>query len=201
MARQHALTRREKTLAVITAIVVVGAGAYFGFLEDFVTRYRTVRQELQSAGEELNRQRETLREGPRVDAEFAEIEGSLSKPRPGKSLDMAFSEDMENLFRTLGLPTPQLGKDSVEEVPKTAGFSYLTLPILDIRTDLPDLSKLLKSFVERNLLIRKLRIASLGSGVATRRLQATIEVAQVIRTEEVSKARTTRGGPVESTEE
>lgn len=172
------LTRRERTIVFITIALVVGVAAYFGYLEGFIDRYQTVSAELAAQTERLERQNSILNEGDTVDGEFAEIEGTLPKTREGKSPDMIFSEQMEDLFRNLGLPTPDFGKST--NIPDVEGFSYQGILIQRVRGDMGTLTKLLKSLAQQNLKIRTLRIRLLGAP-RERYLEFDIEPAQLIR--------------------
>lgn len=181
------LTRRERTIVFVTIALVVGAAAYFGYLEGFIDRYQTVSADLAAETERLERQKSILNEGDKVDREFAEIEGTLPKLREGKTPEMIFSEQMENLFRNLGLPTPDFGKST--SVPEVEGFSYQGILIQRVRGDMATLTKLLKSLAQRNLKIRTLRIRLLGAA-RERYLEFDVEPAQLIR-EDLKGARPT----------
>jgi hypothetical protein len=172
------LTRRERTIVFITIALVVGVAAYLGYLEGFIDRYQTVSAELAAQTERLERQKSILNEGDKVDREFGEIEGTLPKTREGKSPDMIFSEQMEDLFRNLGLPTPDFGKST--SIPDVEGFSYQGILIQRVRGDMGTLTKLLKSLAQQNLKIRTLRIRLLGAP-RERYLEFDIEPAQLIR--------------------
>jgi hypothetical protein len=172
------LTRRERTIVFITIALVVGVAAYFGYLEGFIDRYQTVSAELAAQTERLERQKSILNEGDKVDREFGEIEGTLPKAREGKTPEMIFSEQMEDLFRNLGLPTPDFGKST--SIPDVEGFSYQGILIQRVPGDMGTLTKLLKSLAQRKLKIRTLTIRL--SGVPRERyLEFNIEPAQLIR--------------------
>jgi hypothetical protein len=181
------LTRRERIIVYVTAALVVAVGVYFGYLEGFIDRYQTVSTELIAQTERLERQKSILQEGRAVDEEFAVFEGTLPKPRDGKSPDMVFSEDMEQLFRDLGLPTPDFGKCNVYEIPNVTGSSFQGILIQRVRGDMGTLTKLMKSLAQRNLKIRTLRIR-LSGNPRDRYLEFDIEPAQPIRNEYLGKS-------------
>jgi len=172
------LTRRERTIVFTTIALVVGVAAYFGYLEGFIDRYQTVSADLAAQTERLERQNSILNEGDKVDRDFAKIEDTLPKAREGKSPDMIFSEQMEDLFRNLGLPTPDFGKST--SVPEVEGFSYQGILIQRVRGDMATLTKLLKTLAQQNLKIRTLRIR-LSGAPRERYLEFDIEPAQLIR--------------------
>jgi len=172
------LTRRERTIVFITIALVVGVAAYLGYLEGFIDRYQTVSAELAAQTERLERQKSILNEGDKVDREFAEIEGTLPKTREGKDPGMIFSEQMEDLFRNLGLPTPDFRTST--RIPDVEGFSYQGILIQRVRGDMGTLTKLLKSLAQQNLKIRTLKIQLLGAA-RERYLEFDIEPAQLIR--------------------
>ena len=183
------LTRRERTIVYVTVATVVGVVVYFGYLDGFIDRYQTVSANLAAQTESLRQQESVLKEGPKVDAEFAAIEGSLPKPQEaGKDSAMVFSEQMEDLFKNLGLPTPDFGNSRKADIPNVKGFSYQILPILRVQGNLATLTNLLKSLAQRNLKIWSLKIHVTGSP-QDRLLEFNVEPAQVIRNDQAGKAK------------
>jgi hypothetical protein len=181
------MTGRERTIFYVTAAIVLAAGVYFGYVERVIERYQAATEELAAETARLEQQRSTLKEGPEVNRRFAEIEGTLPKPHEGKDPAMVFSEQMEELFRNLGLPTPEFGRSGDTAIPSVDGFSYQWIPILKIEGDLDIVTKLLK-----NLAVRKLKIRSLNIEVVpgTKSLRVSVEPAQVIRDEDIGRVRT-----------
>lgn len=178
------MTQREKTILAITMALMLGVGVWYGFLEGFISDYQVVTLELDDMRVKLAKQRRTLSRAERIEKDFEKIAQSLPTSGTGRRPDKVFSEEMEALFRSLRLPVPEFGKNKVEEIPDVDGFSFLVLPINRIRGDLDTIAELLKSFSERNLVLRTLEIKSVGPPLK-RYLEMNAELAQVVRTEDM----------------
>jgi len=187
------LTRRERIIVYVTAALAAAAVVYFGYLDRFITRYETVSADLAAQTERLATQNAILAEGEKVDQEFTEIENSLPKTREGKGPDMVFAEDMEELFKNLGLPTPNFGTSNADPA-DVEGFSYQWIPILQVRGDMAMLTKLMKSLAQRKLKIRTLHIR-LSENRRDRNLDFDIQPAQLIRDADLAKGTKPRPKP------
>jgi hypothetical protein len=174
---------RERIMGGVVLALLVCAGVYYGFLLDFVEDFQVVSRDLEKARQDYESLRKLLQTGPRIDRQYEAIAASLPKAEEGKKPEVAFNEEIAAMFRDMGLGRPSI---DVEETPpaEVEGFSYLILPIKDIRGDLAQVTRILRSFHERGFLIRELNIESEKG--RTFGLPMRVSVAQIVRTEDLS---------------
>jgi len=169
----------------ITIATAIGAMIYYGFLVDFVQRYRNVSIDLAAAEADYRTLDLLLATGPRIDARYDAIAASLPKPEPGKRPEMVFTEQIAALCAELGIhPPPTIQPHKAAEVPDARGFAYLVLPVEKIEGDLDKITAVLRGFYERNYIIRELAI---GASTRTRdtRLSMSVHLAQIVRSEDL----------------
>ena len=190
MASLQNLSTREKAIMSVMAAMLVALGAYYGLLTGFVEEYQGVSRNLETARSEYEMQQKLLRTEARVNREYDEIARSLPKAMEGKTPEAAFTEDVAAMCRELGITLPNINPHKVAPA-DVEGYSYLILPISGINGDLGQITRILKRFSERNLLITDLNIRS--ASLRKTAMPVSVSVAQIVRTEDLSpESRRTR---------
>jgi hypothetical protein len=181
------MTSREKTILIATAAVAIGALLYNFFLVGFLDRLDAVNSNLKVAEDEFALMRNELQAGKRVDEQYAKLAAALPKREPGRRPEMVFTEEIAKLCSELNIsPAPTIKPHKIAEIPDVPGFSYLILPIEGIQGDVKTITDVLAGFYQRSFIILEMHIASLSSESSnTGQLTMSMQVAQIVRTEEV----------------
>ena len=189
MATTRRLSTREKTILGVTVCVLVAAVAYNGFFAGFLDNYREVSQNLEKARKDYNVAKDLLKNADAVDREYETIAATLSKREPGKRPEMVFTEDVASVCRKLNvMPPPTINPHKTEPVTGVAGFHYLILPVVGINGDLSKIIAVLLEFYRQHFLIQKLLIKYPPMGSRRTELTMEVELAQIVRSEDLGIA-------------
>lgn len=181
------LSSREKIIVIITAVLVVCFGIYYGFLAGFIEQYQEVSLNLERARKDYNAAKSLLAGADKIDRQYMAIAASLPTRQPGKSSEAVFTEQVDTLFRGLEIvPQPLIkpAKDP-ERVLGAPGYFYLTLPVEGIRGDLNKIVSVFTGLYKQNFLIQSLTIKLEGAGTRNTELLMNVDVAQIVRAEDL----------------
>jgi hypothetical protein len=181
------MSARERVIFFTTVAASLIAGLYLAYFQGFLENYGRVSRELEDSRRQLEAQRKIIEKGSGVDQRFALIGGVLPQPTEGRRPEAVFSEDLESMFRTLGFRTPEFGRSKLANIPEMTGFAYLILPIERVRGTLNEITVILKSFANRNLVVQNLSIKKTVGKLDDTTLAMSVDVAQFIQTETTRK--------------
>lgn len=185
MATKRKLTLRERVIATLTVIAIIGAGVYYGFLESFIEDYTITVADIEVAQKDLARQRESLARAPQINAEFESIGQIVLEPQADKTLPQIFTENVNSLCKGMAEITPP----EFEAVPQAEDFAYIVISVPNLEGDLQTLAEMLKSFNNSDLLVRDLDISVSGGLFArSRNLKMTVDLAQLVRKDDLEEA-------------
>jgi len=139
---------------ILTVAALIGGMIYSFGLGDFFDQFTSQTDQLDVAEKEYVEAIETLQEAPEIEKRYHEIESQVPTSAGGKRIDMAFTEEVVSLCRTLGITVPRLEPAQYEEIEGVEDYEFITV---ELRTEgnLDTMVKLLKAFQERGLLFRE----------------------------------------------
>jgi hypothetical protein len=183
MAGKRGITTREKVIVALTGFVILVSLIYQMFLADFIDEYNTTVEAIATAESDLADYRDTLEEGPQVDAEYEESGQSVLQKVANKNVGASFTEELNKIFgRTISLLRPE-----AVAIPGATDFAFLEIDAKGLRAPLSDLADILREFYKRNILVQGLRIELTGQAVKAPQLDFEATVARIVRADELEK--------------
>lgn len=144
-----------------------------------------------SSGADLEREidifkknQEKLSKGESIQKLYKEIEDQFPAAQKGQKPDHAFSEDIDRLCKSLGFLYPTIDPPTRENIEDVEEYQFITL---NVRTsgDLAAVSKLLKGFADKKLIIKEI---NLKSAIDNNTVHTMVKVARIAKAEQDDEA-------------
>lgn len=184
--------QREKTLMIVTAVIVV-LGLGFSFMpEDLEFSLPMFGARIETAGS-LGEARKTFRtyrgwiqRGERIEADFRRIRFASPPESPGRRPQDEFARELYDLLtRTLNVPTPDIGTAAFTRIPDVDEYYFVELEV-SVEGSYDQLTDLLTQIDRRGLLIREFIMQQSRRGTDDR-LSLDFVVARLVKHDEDSR--------------
>lgn len=182
------ISGREKFLLLVASVFV-----FAGLVYKFGIRYayEGVRSSVEQLGTVENtyqRYVHQMERRDRVERDYGEIEDQFPKRDPGTNPAHQFSEEVDALCSQLGFANPTIEPAKEKPIEDVEDYRFI---LLTVRTEgnFSSITRLLKGFDSKSLLIRELTLTSYQD---EDRINVAVTVARIVKAEEVEQVASNR---------
>lgn len=152
------ISKREKNILILTVVVIVGALFYQFGLNSLMTAFSESAGDLESKQKVFESNTELLKQRKSIEQTYLNIERLFPKDSPEKTAKQLFSEDVEILFRELGIANGQIRTPKDEFIEGVDNYKEITI---DIEADgkLDQIVSILKKFYVDSFIVKQLKIS------------------------------------------
>ena len=179
-----AISKREKKLLVITITALSLWVAYNFGAQDLLDKFTDVMTNLEVEQTTYESNISKVKEGEELLIAYRQIEAPFLALAKKKKPEAAFDAEVSDLCKAVGFEAPNIRPAKREVIEGVYDYEFLTLVVEKLTGKYDAISKLLKGFYQRSLIIRNL---DLRNKMDSDEVILTIDLARIVRSKEAER--------------
>ena len=168
---------------VIVGVFVCAAIVYkFGIIRVY-EGFRFSAEQLRTVEKTYQLYVRQMEQRERIERAYREIEDQLPKREPGRNPAHQFSEEVDTLCSQLGFANPTIEPAKEKPIEDVEDYRFILLTV-KTEGDFRSITRLLKGFDNKSLLIREL---ALNSYLDRDRVRVAVTVARIVKADEAAE--------------
>ncbi len=178
------ISSRERILLVIVGVFVCAAIVYKFGITRVYEGFRSSAEQLRTVEKTYQRYVRQMEQRERIERAYSDIEDQFPKREPGRNQAHQFSEEVDTLCSQLGFANPTIEPTKERPIEDVEDYRFILLTV-KTEGDFRSITKLLKGFDSKSLLIREL---TLNSYLDRDRVRVAVTVARIVKADEAAES-------------
>ncbi len=177
------ISGRERILMVVVGVFMCAAIVYKFGITRVYEGFRFSTEQLQTVEKTYQRYVRQMEQRERIERAYTEIEDQFPKHEPGRNPAHQFSEEVDTLCSQLGFANPTIEPAKEKPIENVEDYRFILLTV-KTEGDFRSITKLLKGFDSKSLLIRELALISY---LDRDRIRVAVTVARIVKADEAAE--------------